>query len=240
MDTFNLRKFLKENKLKEEFEKSNILIDLGSYFEMMNWEGLDEIEPEEKEAVKLTLMGKYSPDEFIEKIGKYWIDHVGGQGISEFIMDILYWNVEQGQITPVDAGEVMIKYYSDKEEPSLTPEDEEYEIIKKDFIRTFKGGDNAPRNENKNPLKECIYDNLRKELIKNAFDMGLVDELVADMGDMEGYLELEAIEMGKIPGFDREAFRQYQYDGTGKYTQEDATKLVKQAQNMVITNLYNI
>ena len=107
-------------------------------------------------------------------------------------------------------------------------------IIKEEISKVLK----EDRYDEGKLLKESSYDNLRKELIKNALDMGLRDELVADIGDMEGYLELEAIEMEKIPGFDREAFRQYQYDGTGKYTQEDATKLVKQALNMVIANLY--
>ena len=109
-------------------------------------------------------------------------------------------------------------------------------LIKEEISKVLK----EDRYDEGKLLKESSYDNLRKELIKNALDMGLRDELVADIGDMEGYLELEAIEMGKIPGFDREAFRQYQYDGTGKYTQEDATKLVKQALNMVIANLYKL
>jgi hypothetical protein len=78
-----------------------------------------------------------------------------------------------------------------------------------------------------------------KVIKENSYE-SLRNEIANQITDMDGYLELETIEMKKIQGFNKEEFRQFMYDGSGSYLEQEIQDLISQAQDMVIKKLFNL
>mgnify|MGYP003971845593 CR=1 FL=1 len=111
MDKFNLKEYLKNNPLLKE----EVMVDVSL---MM---GADDD--------KIPVKGKIPAKEFLSLFGKYWETTGEYGGDSDFIYQGLEAHVDEGVLSPEEAGQVMLMYWDD---PDMDPDEIE------DILNTFK------------------------------------------------------------------------------------------------------